>query len=152
MEGRILLEKLTRVPSSQGPFGLSVLHLGTCRHLSRSCGWLFVCTLSPFLHFLPSLPIPLFRNLEGSVLALGGLQLLNGRRQSQSLQLHSHCSRRDGDSRKVRFRTPAHRAVPFILAKCLWLYASYHHAGHLKEFPRVENCPCQLYGVGDIFA
>lgn len=26
------------------------------RHLSRSCGWLFVCTLSPFLRFPPSLP------------------------------------------------------------------------------------------------
>lgn len=26
------------------------------RHLSRSCGWLFVCTLSPFLCFPPSLP------------------------------------------------------------------------------------------------
>lgn len=53
-----MLEKLTKVPSSQGPFGLSVLHLGTRRHLSRSCGWLFVCTLSPspFVFLPPSLP------------------------------------------------------------------------------------------------
>lgn len=122
-----MLEKLTRVPSSQRPFGLSVLHLGTQRHLSRSCGWLFVCTLSPFVFLPPSLSppsllpsLPPHTSLQELRRQCAGPWRLAGaewetlgclRRESQSHQLHSHCLRRDGDSRKVRFRTPAHRAV-----------------------------------------
>lgn len=37
------------------------------------------------------------------------------------------------------FQAARSQSCPHILAKCLLLYASHHHAGHRKEFPGVKS-------------